>query len=154
MATIIFDEESRVFSVISNTEFSDKEKKGAPAWLTSKGTLGTAIGGVAGGTASALIARKKAKKAAEARGLEPGTPEYKKFVRKKTAIGAGIGTAGGALAGGALTTGYEYYKGNKGDNKLKLKDAIGQAYKGKVKVSSGSQAESPILGPDGNPIKK
>jgi len=100
---IVFDNETRQFSAFDETrEFGEKAKafwsgaggkKGAHSLITTVG------GGLVGGTAGALIARNKAKRKAEQLGLEPGTPEYKKFMRQQGAKGAAIGAGAGAAAG-------------------------------------------------------
>jgi hypothetical protein len=96
---IYFDESTRSFSTIEDREFGDKLD-------ALKGHLGKnsrayidAASGLVGGAGGALIARAQAKKAAEKAGLKPGTPEYKKFIAKRMAIG----TAAGAVAGGAAS---------------------------------------------------
>lgn len=75
--------------------------KGARKHLTGKGhTLATVGTGLLGAGIGGLGARAIAKKKALAKGLEPGTPEYKAFIKKAT--------IGGAVAGGAVGTGVGY----------------------------------------------
>lgn len=57
------------------------------------------VGAAAGAAAGGIAGYAKARKAAKAKGLQPGTPEYKKFVAKYVAGGAAIGTAAGTAAG-------------------------------------------------------
>jgi len=57
--------------------------------------IGAAAGTAIGGGAGFIAARRAAKKA----GLTPGTPEYKKFIAKRTAGTAVAGAAVGAGAG-------------------------------------------------------
>lgn len=54
-----------------------------------------ALGTAAGAGVGFIAARRAAKK----KGLQPGTPEYKKFVAKYTAGGAAAGAATGAVGG-------------------------------------------------------
>jgi hypothetical protein len=54
-----------------------------------------AVGGAAGAGIGFIAARRAAQK----KGLQPGTPEYKKFIAKYTAGGAVAGTAVGAVGG-------------------------------------------------------
>lgn len=63
---------------------------------------GAAIGGVAGAGGGLILARRKAKAA----GLQPGTPEYKRFIAKYMAGGAAAGIA----TGGAAGAGYGAFK--------------------------------------------
>lgn len=72
--------------------------------IKTLGTAGaTSIGGTVIGTGlGAVIARKKAQKSAEAKGLRPGTPEYNSYVRNRTLGGAAIGGIGGTLVGGTV----------------------------------------------------
>jgi len=99
---IVFDSETRQFSAIDETrEFGVKEAASKVGnWANrNRSTVSLAGGSIVGGTAGTIIARKQAKKKAAELGLEPGTPEYKKFMSKQTAKGAAIGVAGGAAAG-------------------------------------------------------
>jgi hypothetical protein len=118
---IVFDSETRQFSAIDETrEFANGHgkafwsgangKKGAHSLVTTAG--GALVGSAAGGA----IARSKAKKKAADLGLEPGTPEYKKFMRNQTAKGAAIGAGGGAAAGWVGDTAVSMIR-NKGGNK-------------------------------------
>lgn len=61
--------------------------------------IGAAAGTVVGAGTGIIAARRKAK----AKGLQPGTPEYKKFIAKYTAGGAVAGAAVGAGAGAGYT---------------------------------------------------
>jgi hypothetical protein len=63
---------------------------------------GAAIGGVAGAGGGLILARRKA----AAAGLQPGTPQYKRFIAKYMAGGAAAGIA----TGGAVGAGYGAYK--------------------------------------------
>lgn len=90
MSAIVWDEENRQFSVVDTAKkFGGNHKVG----LINAAT--TAVGAGVG----TAVARAKAKKAAEAKGLQPGTPEYKAYMRKQTLKGAGIGAAAGLGAG-------------------------------------------------------
>jgi len=90
------------------SSFKDKLKAGygsTKGFLKANSTeigAGAAIGGVAGAGGGFILARRKARAA----GLQPGTPQYKKFIAKYMAGGA----AAGAVAGGAAGAGYGAYK--------------------------------------------
>jgi hypothetical protein len=93
---IVFDSETRQFSAFDETREFGKVGNFASKYRTQ---LSTAGGAIVGGAAGGAIARGKAKKKAAELGLEPGTPEYKKFMRAQTAKGAAIGTGAGAATG-------------------------------------------------------
>ena len=104
MSAIVWDEENRQFSVVDIAKkFGGDHKVG----LINAAT--TAVGAGVG----TAVARAKAKKAAEAKGLKPGTPEYKAYMRKQTLKGAGIGAAAGLGAGVVGQAGVAGFKGSK-----------------------------------------
>lgn len=105
--TVIFDQETRSFSAIDTREFGEKWKN----FRTDHGTamINTASG-IVGAGAGTMIAKAKAKKKAEDMGLEPGTPEYKKFVRHQMLKGGAIGAGAGLATGVVGQAGYHGVK--------------------------------------------
>ena len=105
MSAIIYDQDTRSFSVVETREYGmmDTVKKfgGSAKGFAGSHKVGLINAGttVAGSAIGAAVARRKAKQAAAARGLQPGTPEYNKFVRNQTLKGAGVGAAAGLATG-------------------------------------------------------
>jgi hypothetical protein len=118
MSTIYFNEEVRVFSVVDDQrEFGEKTKV-AINYLKEHPTRFVApIAGVAGG----VIQRHRAKKLALAKGLTPGTKEYKKFMAKQIGKGVLIGAAIGATGSELTKAGIGIHKLRKGEGENKMK---------------------------------
>lgn len=129
MSTIYFNEEVRVFSVVDDQrEFGEKTKV-AINYLKEHPTRFVApIAGVAGG----VIQRHRAKKLALAKGLTPGTKEYKKFMAKQIGKGVLIGAAIGATGSELTKAGIGIHKLRKGEGKKK-KMKFGAATKAYLK---------------------
>lgn len=125
---IYFDEDTRSFS-------TDGTKAPSKIWEHLKKHEGKYITGAAsavGGTSGALIAKNAAKKEALRRGLEPGTPEYKKFVRNRVMVGATAGTATGVVGSVAGHGVVNLMKNNKAHKAAGTKAAKGENW-GKMK---------------------
>lgn len=123
MYSVIFDERTSCFSAVRLDESTNSYADAKSGFLGSVGShlkknAGTYIGGAAGAAGGAMLARKKAKQAALAKGLEPGTPEYKKFVAARTAAGGAAGAAGGAVLGRAGHAAISGHGGNFGAKKM------------------------------------
>jgi hypothetical protein len=132
---IYFDESTRSFSTIEDREFGEKlDKLKGHLGNNSRAYIGAASG-LVGGAGGALIARAKAKKAAEEAGLQPGTPEYKKFMAKRMAAGAGIGIVAGVGAselghlGTRAVKGYKSLAPGKGEKLSAMKSTLGDSAK-------------------------
>lgn len=91
--------------------------------------------GVVGAGAGALIARRKAQRAAAAKGLKPGTSEYKSFVRKRMAAGGAIGAVAGAGTSEAARTAIRYHSISKDAKESALNDLLSTTDKLKGAVS-------------------
>lgn len=86
---IYFDLETRQFST---TLAKQNWKEIMPT------VAGGAGGALVGGTIGAIHSKRNAKKLADAKGLKPGTPEYKAFMKGKGLKGGLVGgVTGGAL---------------------------------------------------------
>lgn len=138
MISIVFDETQKSFSAVQYEDQRDfATKKSTGNVLTHASGLGTRLGkgvnyvvnnkrgfitggsAVLAGAGGAILARRKAQKDAEDAGLQPGTAEYKAYVRKRMAAGAAIGAAGGALVAEGAQFGANVHSGMKGYNKAK-----------------------------------
>jgi hypothetical protein len=131
MIAIVFDETQKLFSAVKNgssnkKSFGQRVKGAAGSVKTHVGNnsriyIDAAAAGLGAG-GGALLARKKAKKAAEAKGLKPGTPEYKAFIRKYMAVGAAAGFGAGAATSELARMGTQVVRPMIGKDK-KFKDA-------------------------------
>ena len=146
MSAIVWDEENRQFSVVDTAKkFGGNHKVG----LINAAT--TAVGAGVG----TAVARAKAKKAVEAKGLKPGTPEYKAYMRKQTLKGAGIGAAAGLGAGvvgqagtagvKSAMTSFKAQKTLNNDNKQAFKTALKSGLAGSKLQMKGSYVD-PVTG--------
>lgn len=151
MSSIIFDEENRIFSVVEDQhEYANVGKtagqvvnhlgRNKRSYINAASAIG--VGGI-----TAAVARKKAKQAAEAQGLVPGTPEYKKFINKAIMKAGALGAAGGALASDATQYGVrsvKYAKNLKNDDQSDLANA---SFFKRLKVGAGTAGKEMYVYP-------
>lgn len=149
MATVIFNEETKEFSVVENQrEFGVKDSLGKAAGAVGKRVSKNSRAYITGGSAlagaglTAIIAKKRAEKAALAAGATEA--EAKKAGKKAAIKGAAIGAAGGALAGELGQYGVGTVKGaiNRYKAQKKLKDIGGNVTPSKLgSLKSSARAQ-------------
>lgn len=134
MSTIIFDEETRSFSVIEDHMYADNQVKQHIGKY--KAYYGMGAGAAIGAGAGAAIARKKAIKEADRRGLTGAA--RKRFINQKTGAGAGIGLGTGAIVGTGAAVGHEFGKQYRAAN---IESKYGMTVADWNKLTSAEKAE-------------
>lgn len=140
---VAFDETTRSFSVVEDTKEFGKVKDTLHRGMERVRELGSSAkshvkkhdraylagaAGVAGAGTGVLLAKRKAKAEAAAKGLEPGTPAYRKFMAKKMAVAGAIGAVVGVVGADLTRSSVQAIKGRKAAGGLmKSAKAVGKA---------------------------